>query len=192
MTAVAAFPNLNAGLFKDLLRFHIVQQRTVAFLMGLFNGADRTETLGKRMKALLLGVLRHSCIHIGPFGVFTLCCVQQVFGGVTQFAELLEPELCVLFFVFSGLKEQGCDLLVACLLCHGGEVGVLVSCLRLACKGFPKILFGFSACVLVCHVLFLLNDIIRQRRTLRGTCLVCICPLRDIRTFPATRHEASY
>lgn len=55
MTAVAAFPDLDLALFKDLGRFHIVQQRTVAFFMALLNGRYQAE-LGRQFReAFLLG-----------------------------------------------------------------------------------------------------------------------------------------
>ena len=61
--------------------------------------------------------------------------MQQVLGGIAQFAQLLEPELCVFFFVVGSLQEQSSDLLVALLLCLGCEVSILVAGLGLASKG---------------------------------------------------------
>ena len=51
----------------------------------------------------------------------------------------------MLFLVFCGLEENGCDLLIAFLLSYGCEIGVLVSCLGLACESGHKILFSLGA-----------------------------------------------
>ena len=116
MTAVAAFPHGDAALFKDLHGFNIVQKLAVALLVSLLDGGNPTELLRQIMEAFLIRFLRHSVIHIGPLGVLTLGGMEQVFGGIAQLAQSLEPQLCVLFFVFRGLEEQGSDLLIAGLL----------------------------------------------------------------------------
>ena len=130
MTAVAAFPNLDAGLFKHCLGFHVLKQLAVALLVGLLDGGNAPELGGQCSKALFLGLSCHPLIHIRPLGVLAFSGVEQVLGGVAQLAQGLEPELGVFLFVFRGLEEQGGNLLVARLLGNGGKVGVLIPCLR--------------------------------------------------------------
>ena len=130
VTAVAAFPNLDAGFFKHGLGFHVLQQLAVTLFVGLLDSSNPTELLGKIVEAFLVSFLRHSVIHIRPLGILALGSMEQVLGGIAQLAQSLEPQLCVLFFVFRGLEEQGGNLLVARLLGNRGKVGVLIPCLR--------------------------------------------------------------
>ena len=76
VTAVAALPNLDAGLFKHLLGFHIIQQGAVALLVALFNGGHAPEFGGQRGEALGLGVLGHPLVHVRPLGVLALGGVE--------------------------------------------------------------------------------------------------------------------
>ncbi len=55
MSAVAAFPDLYFTLFKDLLRFNIVQKCSVALLMVLLNGRHSSELFSKFMESFLIG-----------------------------------------------------------------------------------------------------------------------------------------
>jgi hypothetical protein len=64
-------------------------------------------------------------------------------------AQLLEPDLGVLFFVARGLEEELRQLLEALTLGDGGKVGVLVAGLALAGEGGLKVLLGLVAGVLV-------------------------------------------
>ena len=61
----------------------------------------------------------------------------------------------MLFLVVSGFEEEGSNLFVTFLLCLGSEVGVLVTCLGLACEGSFQILFGLCTCVLCLHFIIL-------------------------------------
>ena len=47
VSAVAALPHLDIALFEHLSCLNIVQQRAVALLMLLFNGAYKAEFFGK-------------------------------------------------------------------------------------------------------------------------------------------------
>ena len=130
MTAVAALPHGDAALLKDSLGLHILQQCAVTLFVGLLDSSNPTELLGKIVEAFLVSFLRHSVIHIRPLGILALGSMEQILGGIAQLAQSLEPQLCVLFFVFRGLEEQGGNLLIARLLCNRGKVGVLIPCLR--------------------------------------------------------------
>ena len=103
VTAVAALPDGDAALFEDLHSLYILQQRTVALLVGLLNGGNAAELCGELVEALGLGILCHAGVHIRPLGVFTLGGVKQIFGGVAHLTERLEPELCVLLLIGGGL-----------------------------------------------------------------------------------------
>ena len=63
VAAVAAFPHLDLALFEHLRGLHVVQQRAVALLVVLFDGANLAELLGQLREALFLGrlafLLRH-------------------------------------------------------------------------------------------------------------------------------------
>ena len=83
--------------------------------------------------------------------------MQQIVRRGSQLAELLEPELRVLLFVFGGLEEDRRDLLIAFLFGGGGEIGVFVSRLGFAREGLSKILFGLGAGIFVGHKMFLLR-----------------------------------
>ena len=130
MATVAALPHGDAALLKDSLGLHILQQCAVAFLMCFFDGGNAAELLSQLMEAFFVSFTGHTVVHIRPLGVLTLGGMEQVLGGIAQLAQSLEPQLCVLFFVFRGLEEQGGNLLVARLLGNRGKVGVLIPCLR--------------------------------------------------------------
>ena len=72
MTAVAALPDLDGTLGKDLGGFHIAQQRTVAFLVVLFNGCHQAEPFCQLRESLGFGGFGKAIIHIRPLVVFTL------------------------------------------------------------------------------------------------------------------------
>ena len=147
VTAVAAFPILNSALFKYFLCFYIVKKSAVSFFVSLFNCGNSTELCGKLLKAFFLGVLCHIIVHICPFVIFAFCCVKKIFSSITKLSKVLKPKLCVLFFVFGGFKEKLCNLLIACLFCNRCKLCILVSCMRFACKGFPKIFLCFCSCI---------------------------------------------
>ena len=134
VSTVTAFPNDNTALLKDGLGFHVVQKCTVALLVRLFNSGNTSELCGKIVEAFFVSFLSKGVVHIGPLIVLALSGVKKVFGGIAKLTESLEPELCMLLLVLGGLKEQLCDLLIACLLCYGSKVCILVSCLGLASK----------------------------------------------------------
>ena len=98
--------------------------------MMFLDSADHGKLSCDLDKALFLRLFRHAGIHIRPLGILALGSMEQVLGGIAQLAQSLEPQLCVLFFVFRSLEEQGGNLLVARLLGNRGKVGVLIPCLR--------------------------------------------------------------
>ena len=55
-----------------------------------------------------------------------------------------------------GFLEESGDLLISFLLCHGCEIGILISGHGFAGKGSLQILLGLSTSILVCHFSFLL------------------------------------
>ena len=159
MTAVAALPDLHFALLKDLQGFHILQQLAVALFVVLLNGSNQAELGCQLLEAFLLSGLGKACIHIGPLVVLAFCSVQQVFSGITDAVQFLEPQLCMFLFVFGSLQEQGCDLLEAFLLSLGCKIGILVSGLGFAGKSGFQVFLGLSACIFVSHKRILLNFI---------------------------------
>ena len=152
MSAVAALPDLYLAALKDLGSLHVVQQCTVALLMGLFNGGHASELLRQLVEALLVGLSGHALIHIRPLKVLAFCSVEQVLSGIAQLTQLLEPELGVLLLIVSRLLEQLGYLLKAALLGSRGKIGVFISRLGFAGKSLPKIFLGLGACIFVSHV----------------------------------------
>ena len=126
VTAVAAFPDLDTALLEDRLLFDVLQKLAIALLMGFLDRAHTAEFLGQLGEALFLGFFGHALVHVGPLEIFTLCRVQKVLFRGTQLIQFLEPELGMLFLVVCRLQEQGCDLLIARLLCDGRFFSVLV------------------------------------------------------------------
>ena len=142
VSAVTALPNGNTALLEYCLLFYVVQKCAVSLLVSLLDSSNSAELCSELGKALFLSVLSKAVVHIGPLVVLTLSGVKKVLSGIAKLTESLEPELCVLLLVLSGLKEDCGDLLITCFLCYRCKVGVLVSCLRFTCEGFPKVLLG--------------------------------------------------
>ena len=55
MTAVAAFPDFDFTLLKDLLGFDVLQQGTVTLFMMLLNGSDAAEFGGQFRETFFFG-----------------------------------------------------------------------------------------------------------------------------------------
>ena len=127
VAAVAAFPDLYAALFKGLLLLHVAQELAVALLVRLLDGRNAAELRRQLREALFLGLGRHALVHVGPLVVLALRGVEQVLLDSPKLAQLLEPELCVLFLVVSRFQKQLRDLLVSGLLGDRREIGILVS-----------------------------------------------------------------
>ena len=93
VSAVAAFPDGNARLFEYGFALDVFQKGAVSFLVRLFNGGHAPELRRKRRESFFLRLARHSFVHVRPLGVFSLGGVKQVFGGVAQSSQCLEPQL---------------------------------------------------------------------------------------------------
>ena len=109
VTAVAAFPNSDLALGKDLSGLHVLKQCAVALLVVLLDGGDHAELGGQGREALLVSGLGKAVVHIGPFVVLALGSGQQVLSGVANAFQFLEPQLGMLLLIISGLQEQGSD-----------------------------------------------------------------------------------
>ena len=153
MTAVAALPYLYLALGENLLHLNILQQSAVTLLVMLLNGGDPAELGGQSVETFLIGNLRKFRVHIGPLVVLSGSGGSQIFFRRADSTQLLEPELCVLFFVLRSFQEKGGNLLKAVLLCLGCEIGLLVPGLRFSRKRNLQILFGFGTCILVSHII---------------------------------------
>ena len=149
MAAVTAFPNLNFALLENLSGFDVLQKGTITLFMMLLDFANHAELGRQSLEALFFCGLGEVIVHIGPLVVFAISCSCEVCCGVTDAAELLEPQFCVFLFIIGGLQEQGGNLLHTFLLSYGSEVGVLVASLGLASKCCLKVFFGLGTCILV-------------------------------------------
>ena len=110
VAAVAALPHLDLALGKDLRHLHIVQQGAVTLLVVLLDGSHQTEPLRQLVEALLISSPGKALIHIRPLVVLALSGREEIFGGIPDAVQFLEPELRVLLFVLCGFEEQRRDL----------------------------------------------------------------------------------
>ena len=109
------------------------------------------------VEALLLGLLGHGGIHVGPLVVLALSSGLQVLSSGADATQQLEPDLGVLLLIGSGLLKDLGDLHIAVLLGLGGEISLLVAGLGLTGKGFPQILFGLRTGITISSHYFLLD-----------------------------------
>ena len=145
VAAVAALPDHVAIAGEHNAALHIGQQLPVALLMLLLDLGHFLEQEGDVVKALLLGLLGHGGVHIGPLIVLALGGSLQVLSGGADAVQQLEPNLSVLLLVGGSLLKNLGDLDIAVLLGLGGKVGVLVAGLGLAGKCGPQIGFGLAS-----------------------------------------------
>ena len=119
VTAVCALPDNNIVSNKHLAVLDVFKELSVSFLVCLFDLSDSFKKVCKAGKAFFLCGLCKLSIHIGPFEVFALGSGFKVCCGVGNFAaaQLLEPELCVLFFVRCGFFKNCGDLFKAFFSC---------------------------------------------------------------------------
>ena len=103
MPAVAALPNLYFALLENGGGLYVLQQGAVTLLVVLFNGGHRAELSGQLRKALFLGGFGKALVHIGPLVVLPVGGSTQIFRGVPQPFQLLEPHFGVFLLVFGGL-----------------------------------------------------------------------------------------
>ena len=135
VSAIAAFPDLDLALGKNLGGFHVVKQRTVALLMVFFDRGDKAEFVRELMEALLIGGLGKTVVHVRPLVILALGGVKEVLRRIADAVELFKPELCMLLFVVGGFQEERGDLLVAFLLCFAYKERILVAGFRFAGEG---------------------------------------------------------
>ncbi len=150
MSAVTAFPHCDTALAEYFVSLNIAQQRTIAFLMVLFNRGHPTELFGQGVEALLIGIPDKTVIHVGPFVVLTFSRMEKVDSRVSAHsAESLTPQFCMLLLIVGSLKEECRNLLETVFTCHGSEIGVFVTRHALAGKRLLKIFFGLSSGILI-------------------------------------------
>ena len=112
VSAVTALPNGYTALLEYCLLLYVVQKCAVSLLVSLLDSSNSAELCSELGKALFLSVLSKAVVHIGPLVVLALGRVEKVLCGITEFTKCLEPKLCVLLLVLSGLKKDCSDLLV--------------------------------------------------------------------------------
>ena len=117
MAAVPAFPNLDLALGKDFLSLDVLEECSVTLFVMLLDSTYHTELSCKSRESFFLSGLGKAFIHIGPLKVLAVSCSCEVSSSIADTVKFLEPELCVLLFVVSSLKEECGNLLEAFLLC---------------------------------------------------------------------------
>lgn len=148
VTAVSALPNLNFALLEYFLSLNVLKESSVSLFVMLLDSADHSELSCECREALCFSSLGEIFVHVCPLVVLAVSSCCEVLCCCADALELLEPHLSVLLLVISCLEEERCDLLVAFLLSLGCEIGVLISCLGLACECSLKVLLCLCACVL--------------------------------------------
>src|SRR5699024_6734889 len=146
VAAVGALPDLLLLAGKDLAVGQVLGQGEVALLVLLLDAGHHGEQGGDLVEALLLGLLGHAGVHLGPLLVLAAGSHLQAGGGVGDLAAVqqLEPDLGVLLLVGRGLLKDLGHLDIAFLLGLAGKVGVLVAGLALTGKSFHQIFFGLA------------------------------------------------
>ena len=145
VTADAAFPHRHFALEEDVLHLNVVEQLTITFFVGLFDGADHTELGSDFREAFFFGFLGKRCIHVGPFVVFAVGCSLQVSGRVADAAQVFKPKLGMFLFIAGRGQEDFRELFIAFVTGNGSEVRVLVAGLRFTGEGRPQVLFSLGA-----------------------------------------------
>ena len=143
--AVAAAPSYALGFGEDPAGLKVLQQSLVPLFVLLLDLRQAVEQAGDFLEALLPCDLRHAGVHAGPFVVLTAGRFLQIGRRVADAFQQFQVQLGVLLLLIGRLLEEGGDLLVAFLLGHGGEIGVLVAGLGLAGKGVLEVLLGPAA-----------------------------------------------
>ena len=91
VAAVTALPYCIAVFREDELAFDVGEQFAIAVFVSFFDGSDHFEELGDVIEAFFASFFRKRGIHIGPFVVFALSCVEEVFGSFEEdFGDLFE------------------------------------------------------------------------------------------------------
>ena len=147
VAAVTALPYCIAVFREDELAFDVGEQFAIAVFVSFFDGTDHFEELGDVIEAFFASFFRKRGIHIGPFVVFALSCVEEVFGSRRDFVvvEAFEPEFRVLFFVFGSFEEDFGDLFEAVFLRLRSVVGVFIASLGFAGESGLEVGFCFGA-----------------------------------------------
>ena len=119
VSAVSAFPDCHTALAEYFVSLYVFQQFAVTLLMGFLYGCHSAELFCKIMKSFGIGIFCKTVIHVGPFIVFTLGCMLQVYGRVlTDTAESLAPQFGVFFLVGCSMFENRGDLLESVFACN--------------------------------------------------------------------------
>ena len=145
MAAVGTLPDHIAVSGEHQAPLHVGQQLAVTLLMLLLDLGNFGEQECDVVKALLLGLLGHGGVHIGPLVVLALSSGGQVLRSGTDPAQQLEPDLSMLLLIGGGLLKDLGDLDKTVLLRFGGKIGVLVAGLGLPSKGCPQVLFCLAS-----------------------------------------------
>ena len=151
VATVGALPDHIAVAGEDQTTLDVGDQLAIALLVLLLDLGDLLKQESDLLEALLVSVLGHLIVHIGPLVVLALGSGVQVLHGVANAAQQLEPDLGMLLLVVGGLLKDLGDLDIAVLLGLGSKIGVLVAGLRLAGKSGPQVGLGLSTLQLRIH-----------------------------------------
>ena len=145
-TAVGANPNLFFFTFEYAVVFNVSQKCTISFFVFFFDFANFFEESCQVVEAFFFSSFSKFSVHFGPFVVFAVSSIFQVFDGVRNFAAMqsFEPNFSMFFFVARSFFKESSDLVVAFFFSCASIVAIFYSCLGFTSKCSPQILFSFS------------------------------------------------
>ena len=124
-----------------------MQKFAVAFFVHFFDFAYGFKQVGQFGESFFFGFFGKRGIHVGPFIIFAVGGIEQVFGrsGDVVAVQRFEPQLGVFFFVVGGFFKNFRNLNKPFFFRFGSVVGVFVAGLRFAGKSGHQVFFGFRA-----------------------------------------------
>ena len=153
----AALPLYLFLLLQEVLLLETIEEELVDALVLLLRLDDVAHQGGNLLEALLLSLISHSGVHMGPLLMLTgdgeleiltrgadLAC--GVAGGDLYLSslEVREEHLGVHALLVCCLLEEVCDLTIALLASNALREVVAIACLRLACECDQQVLLCLS------------------------------------------------
>jgi hypothetical protein len=150
--AVRAVPVDLGSLAEDGARLEVLEGLAEAGLVVLLDVGQLGEEAGDRDEPLLLGLLRHPDVHVGPLHVLARDARLEIRVRGGEQVEELEHPLGVLLLLLGRRLEDLRDLEEPRLAGLAREESVLVAGHRLARERFLEVLLRLRPCQLSGHV----------------------------------------
>ena len=166
-TAVTALPEDFFIFFEHFALLYIIEEFAITFLMFSFNLSDHAVSNGDFRESFLLSDVAESRIKFCPLFILTSCCSSEVLFRCSDNAgrirrcdfnctalKKFEETLCMFFFLFSCLSENGWDLFKTLFLSNTCEEFVTTSCLLFTGKWLQQIFLCFCSFNTFSHVIW--------------------------------------